>query len=138
MKVIRRGSEMSEASGPLGGAFVGTVLQKPLNVNVTPQAVEVIFVKFAPGSHTHWHIHGGGQVLYLVDGQGCVQTESGETVFVDTGDTVIAPPGEKHWHGATKIAASGAVYMACSFGEEQWMEAPEDGSLGDNSLDHSA
>jgi quercetin dioxygenase-like cupin family protein len=49
-----------------------------------------------------WHTHPGGQALFIVSGNGRVQRDDGETVRVGPGDTVYAPPGERHWHGATE------------------------------------
>lgn len=125
MNILRRGEEMRDAGAPLGGAFVGAVGQRPLHVNPEGEAVEVIFVDFAPGAHTHWHRHGSGQVLYLVSGQGFVQDENGEVAELSPGDTVIAEAGVRHWHGAAPGSNAGATYVACSFGDEAWMDAPD-------------
>ncbi len=55
---------------------------------------------FEPRARTDWHSHPAGQVLYVVDGAGFVQTADGHTVEVSPGDVVHARPGELHWHGA--------------------------------------
>src|ERR1700712_1156566 len=34
-------------------------------------------------------------------GTGLVGTRNGDVVRVRAGDTVLCPPGEEHWHGAT-------------------------------------
>ena len=115
---------MEDSGPPLGGAFVGDVAQRPLHVNQQGEPVEVIFVQFAPHSHTHWHRHGAGQVLYLVSGRGYVEDEHGNAATLSPGDTVIAQPGVRHWHGAAPTCDEGATYVACSFGDEAWMDAP--------------
>lgn len=62
--------------------------------------VRVLGVHFEPGARTNWHSHPAGQVLYVVGGEGLVQTADGRTVEVASGDVVHSPPGELHWHGA--------------------------------------
>lgn len=123
MKVVRRNVRMKEAGSPLGGAFVGAVSQLPLLVYDTEQSVELIFVEFGAAAHTHWHTHDAGQVLLLVEGEGTVVTED-ESVTLSAGDCVIAPPGERHWHGSIPGSAGGAVFLAASLGGEEWFEAP--------------
>jgi len=36
----------------------------------------------------------------VTEGRGLVQARGGEIVEVQPGDTIYAPPGEWHWHGA--------------------------------------
>lgn len=60
----------------------------------------MIAVQFSPGARSDWHSHPAGQTLYVVSGAGLVQTEDGSTIEISVGDTVHAPPGEVHWHGA--------------------------------------
>lgn len=63
-------------------------------------AVRALRVTFAPGARTAWHAHPGGQVLHVVDGVGRVQSAGGPVRPLRPGDTVVAGPGEQHWHGA--------------------------------------
>jgi quercetin dioxygenase-like cupin family protein len=56
-------------------------------------------VTFAPGARTVWHSHTTDQVLVITAGHGIVATEAEER-RVRTGDMVIVPAGEQHWHGA--------------------------------------
>ncbi|MEV4343557.1 cupin domain-containing protein [Actinoplanes sp. NPDC049596] len=72
-------------------------------------------VYFAPGARTPWHSHPEGQIIHVVAGSGLIQVrDGGATVAIGAGDTVVAPPGEWHWHGAdpdsamTMIAVQGA------------------------------
>ncbi|MDH3498481.1 MAG: cupin domain-containing protein [Acidimicrobiia bacterium] len=66
----------------------------------TEERLNVLGVHFEPGARTDWHTHPEGQVLYVVGGEGLVQTADGETVEITAGDVVYSPPGELHWHGA--------------------------------------
>jgi quercetin dioxygenase-like cupin family protein len=57
-------------------------------------------VTFEPGARTAWHTHPLGQVLYVTDGCGRVQSAGGPIEQVRPGDVVWFAPGESHWHGA--------------------------------------
>ena len=63
--------------------------------------VQAAIVSFNPGARLNFHTHAHEQVLYVIDGTGIVATEKEERV-VTTGAVVVFPPGERHWHGATK------------------------------------
>ena len=64
----------------------------------TPMRVNV--VRFAPGARNAWHAHALGQTLHVTDGVGRVQARGGPLTEVRAGDTIVAAPGEWHWHGA--------------------------------------
>src|SRR5204863_8440939 len=66
-----------------------------------PSRLRVNVVRFAPGARTAWHRHGMGQTLHVTDGIGLVQSRGDQAVVMRPGDTVHAPPGEWHWHGAS-------------------------------------
>ena len=66
----------------------------------TEDGLNVLGVHFDAGARTNWHTHPDGQVLYVVGGEGLVQTDGGDTVEVEAGDVIYSPPGEVHWHGA--------------------------------------
>lgn len=83
--------------------FTGAVRFGPLSRS-DDRSLSALGVLFEPGARTDWHSHPDGQVLYVTSGAGRVQTEGGETVAVSAGDVVYAPPGEKHWHGATETS----------------------------------
>jgi quercetin dioxygenase-like cupin family protein len=84
------------ASGP--EHFSGTVWNCRLSEAETEMTM--IAVQFAPGSRSDWHSHPAGQLLYVVSGAGLVQTDDGSTREISPGDVVVAPAGERHWHGA--------------------------------------
>jgi quercetin dioxygenase-like cupin family protein len=57
-------------------------------------------VELKDGARATWHSHPRGQILVVISGLGQVQAEGGEIVELEPGDSVWAPPGERHWHGA--------------------------------------
>ncbi|MFF7190427.1 cupin domain-containing protein [Streptomyces sp. NPDC008222] len=76
--------------------------------------LSMLRVHFAPGARTDWHCHPCGQILHAVDGVGVIQLRGEDVRTIRAGDTVVAPAGEWHWHGAavdammTMIAVQGA------------------------------
>ena len=77
-----------------------------LDLLATPQEgdqrMTVGLVRFAPGSRTAWHRHARGQTLHVRSGVALVQSRGAAVVEVRPGQTVYCPPGEEHWHGATR------------------------------------
>jgi quercetin dioxygenase-like cupin family protein len=61
--------------------------------------MSISIVQFGAGARTRMHRHTGDQLLYVVGGIGKVGTASDEQV-VSTGDFILIPSGEEHWHGA--------------------------------------
>ena len=80
--------------------FTGDVYVTPIHKGDVPSRLTAVHVRFTPAARTHWHSHEVGQTLHVMDGVGLVGTRDGEVVWVRAGDTVVAPPGEEHWHGA--------------------------------------
>ena len=104
------------------GAFTGDADQRTVHAREEPSAVRVSFVRFAPGTTTHWHSHSGGQVLHTVDGEGRAQLRGEAVVTLRPGDTLVAAPAEEHWHGAGPD--SGMTHLAVTIGEVTWLEPP--------------
>jgi len=94
-----------------------------------PGDVRVSRVRHDPGVHTSWHVHRGGQVIYVESGRGLVQKWGGEIQEMRAGDIVYTAPGEKHWHGAAP--GSSLTIVATSIGETEWLERvqPPNGKL---------
>lgn len=86
--------------GP-GQIFTGDVYIDLIHWGEEPSRIAANLVRFTPGARTHWHSHGLGQTLYVVDGVGLVATRDGTIVRIRPGDTVYSPSAEEHWHGAT-------------------------------------
>jgi quercetin dioxygenase-like cupin family protein len=68
-------------------------------------------VKFAPGARTKFHTHTGEQLLFCLEGKGIVATKT-EQINVGPGTVVYFPPGEIHWHGATKDSSFAHISIA--------------------------
>lgn len=118
MRVIRAADRMKGETQAPTGRFHGTALQHL--VHETPERTRESFVSFEPGAHTHWHVHGGGQLLYIVDGRMRVQAWGASMLRLQPGDTVISAPGEKHWHGAD--VGTPLTQLAITSGEVTWLE----------------
>jgi quercetin dioxygenase-like cupin family protein len=100
MEIARGGSQPSTK----GSAewFTGQVRVDPLFKAQAPARTTGGSVTFEPGARTAWHTHPLGQTLIITAGCGWVQREGGPVEEVRPGDVVWFPPGEKHWHGATR------------------------------------
>lgn len=118
MRVIKSNERLQgELRAPVG-RFHGRATQIPLVE--TNELTRESFVHFEPGAHTHWHVHSGGQLLHIVEGEARAQAWGGEVHSVSAGDTVISPPGEKHWHGAS--AEAPMMQLAITSGDVDWQE----------------
>jgi quercetin dioxygenase-like cupin family protein len=82
--------------------FIGDVWIDPLASGEEPSRIRVSLVRFAPGARNAWHAHAVGQTLHVTEGVGRVQSRGGDVVEIRAGDTIHTPPGEWHWHGATR------------------------------------
>jgi quercetin dioxygenase-like cupin family protein len=121
MKVIKTADRIGGEARQPKGRFHGPALQHTLHE--TAEETRASFVRFEPGTHTHWHKHSGGQVIHIVEGDARVQAW-GETMrSLGVGETAIAPPNEKHWHGAT--ADGPMTQLALTSGEVTWLEDAE-------------
>ena len=83
----------------------------------------VSWVRFTDGGRSNWHAHRGGQVLHVVEGEGCVVTEGHGVTRLHTGMVVRTPPGVPHWHGAVRGRAMTHVAVTC--GETDWPDPPK-------------
>jgi quercetin dioxygenase-like cupin family protein len=81
-------------------SFTGTVWMDEIVVGTSPSRMRATRVSFTPGARTNWHTHPVGQVLHVLSGVGRYQQEGQQVVALLPGDTVIIPPGARHWHGA--------------------------------------
>jgi quercetin dioxygenase-like cupin family protein len=104
------------------GTFTGTVWGDPLLPATDGVGINTVY--FAPSARTHWHRHEGGQVLHVTSGEGWVGVRGGPVERMRAGDTVWAPPGEEHWHGATGDAF--LVHVAVSLGQIEWLDPVRD------------
>ena len=121
MRVAKRGraGTPAELRGP---TFTGRVWADP--VFAAEGGIMVNNVFFEPAARTHWHRHEVAQVLYVLAGEGRVQSRDGTGAQLQVGDTVHIPGGEEHWHGAA--AGSFLLHLAVSVGATQWLDAVSD------------
>ena len=80
--------------------FTGDVWVDVIAQGEEPSRIRVAAVRFSPGARSAWHAHAVGQTLRVTEGHGLAQSRGGTVVEIRPGDTVYAPPGEWHWHGA--------------------------------------
>ena len=109
----RPSGQMSEERGP---TFTGQVWADPVLPNTGQATINTVF--FTPAAHTFWHHHEQGQILQVVAGLGLVCAEDTRAELIRSGDVVWAPPGERHWHGATAGSIMG--HVAISLGTTVW------------------
>jgi quercetin dioxygenase-like cupin family protein len=85
-----------------------------------PSRVRSSIVRFAPGARNAWHRHAVGQTLHVLEGRGLAQARGDEILEIRPGDTIVTPPGQWHWHGATPehFLTHFTVYEAADDGEE--------------------
>jgi quercetin dioxygenase-like cupin family protein len=114
MDVIARG----DTSTVYGGRFSGPVELEMLRLAPDGTVPDVAVVRFAAGSLSTWHAHPGGQLLYVLEGRARVGTEVDGTVELLPGTLVVAPPGERHWHGAA--ADRPAAVLSLAWGTTDW------------------
>ena len=119
-------NEQAGPSGKTGSQFTGQV--SAYLTMASTDGVTINTVCFAPGARTYWHSHEKGQVIFVLAGRGLVQAEGGPAFTLRAGDTVWAPPGERHWHGAT--GESFIAHTAISLGATSWGEPVSDEEHG--------
>jgi quercetin dioxygenase-like cupin family protein len=70
--------------------------------DIPPEDTELtaMTVELQDGARTVWHSHPRGQILVAISGLGQVQAEEADVIELRPGDSIWAPPGERHWHGA--------------------------------------
>jgi quercetin dioxygenase-like cupin family protein len=105
-----------------GPTFTGRVWADPVLPGEAGIVVNNVF--FEPRSRTHWHTHEVAQVLYVLAGEGRVQSRDGTGEMLTAGDTVHIPAGEEHWHGAAPD--SFVLHLAVSIGKTDWLEPVSD------------
>ncbi|UKT64277.1 cupin domain-containing protein [Pedobacter mucosus] len=65
-----------------------------------------------PDARLNWHVHPGGQILIITDGEGYYQEKGKPKRIVKKGEVIKSLPGVEHWHGATP--KKGVTYIATS------------------------
>ena len=98
--------------------FTGDMFIDSVGRGLGDAPVSVGLVHFTPGARTAWHSHSVGQSLYVTEGEGRVQARGEPVVVLQPGDTLFAPGGEWHWHGAAPDHLM--THLAVSEGEASW------------------
>jgi len=115
--VMEHRAKSPTVKGP-SDRFTGDVFIDALAHSHGGSPVTVAHVHFTPGARTAWHSHSVGQSLYVSEGEGRIQVRGEQPVVLRPGDTVFAPGGEWHWHGAAPDHVM--THLAVSEGEAEW------------------
>lgn len=111
-----------------GGRFTGTVELEMLNTAVPEgtgdragvDQADTALVHFRDGGVTFWHVHPGGQQLFVVSGRARVGNEADGEVSLAVGALVICPANEPHWHGAAE--GENTTLLAITWGTTEWTD----------------
>jgi quercetin dioxygenase-like cupin family protein len=125
---IRRAGSQPSGKAPADW-FSGQVRIDPLFEAPDPARVVSASVTFEPGARTAWHTHPLGQTLIVTAGSARAQRWGGPIEEIRPGDVVWFPPGEKHWHGASRTTAMThiAIQERLNGKTVDWMEKVDDG-----------
>jgi quercetin dioxygenase-like cupin family protein len=120
---IRRSGSQASSKGS-ADYFTGAVRIDPLIEAPAPARVRAAIVTFEPGARTAWHTHPLGQTLIVTGGSGLAQRWGGPIEEIRPGDVIWFPPGEKHWHGATRTTGMTHVAVQEQLGGKavDWLE----------------
>jgi quercetin dioxygenase-like cupin family protein len=119
---IVQGRAEGAASEQRAATITGEAWFDPVLPATDGTTITTVF--FTPGARTFWHSHERGQILQVLSGRGLICTAGEEPREIGAGDTVWVPPGERHWHGATRD--SFLSHTAISLGTTHWAEEVAD------------
>ncbi|MGH2722200.1 MAG: cupin domain-containing protein [Actinomycetota bacterium] len=100
--------------------FTGEVERRSLRGSGGPG---ISWVRFVDGARSNWHTHHGGQLLHVLEGEGCVVTEGAGVTELRAGLVVRTAPGIRHWHGA--LRGRTMTHLAVTCGDTEWPDPPE-------------
>jgi quercetin dioxygenase-like cupin family protein len=98
--------------------FTGEVWLDPIVRGEPPSRLSMSAVHFTPGARTAWHSHSLGQMLYVTEGEGRIQSRGADIVTIRSGDVIHTPPDEWHWHGASPEHFM--THLTMTEGEANW------------------
>ena len=121
MKITPRAQALDELT-PLDVAhFTGKAGAHALLPAAAPlPPTSASLVRFEAGARNHWHAHGGGQLMIVVEGEGWVQARRADPQRIHVGDAVLTEANEEHWHGAGRGGPFAHVVLNIS--ETRWLE----------------
>ena len=105
------------AKGP-AERFTGDVWVDSIAQAQAPSRLSVGIVHFTPGARSAWHSHTLGQTLYVLEGEGRVQSRGEPIVTIRAGNVVWTPADEWHWHGAAPDHFM--AHMSMTEGSAEW------------------
>ena len=108
--------------------FTGDVWMDGIAEAEEPSGLKVIAVHFAPGARTAWHRHSLGQTLYVIEGEGLVQSRGEPIATIRPGDVVYTSADEWHWHGATPDHFM--THLSITEGDAEWAIHVKDTEYG--------
>ncbi len=125
--IIARSGSQPSRSGPAEN-FTGSVRVDPLFQAKAPARASGALVTFEAAARSAWHTHPLGQILIVTAGVGRVQRFGDPVDEIRQGDIVWIPPGQKHWHGASRNSSMAhiAISEALDGPAVQWMEKVSD------------
>ena len=98
--------------------FTGDVWVDSIAQGTAPSRLSVGIVHFTPGARSAWHSHTLGQTLYVLEGEGRVQSRGEPIVTIRAGNVVWTPADEWHWHGAAPDHFM--AHMSMTEGSAEW------------------
>jgi quercetin dioxygenase-like cupin family protein len=112
--------------------FTGTARIQPLFEANEPSRANGASVTFEPGARTAWHTHPLGQTLIVTAGAGRVARWGEPAQAIGRGDVVWIPPGQKHWHGASRTTELTHIAIQEHVGGKNvdWLEHVTDEQYG--------
>lgn len=108
--------------------FTGDVWIDPIARGGEGSSLTVAAVHFTPGARTAWHSHSRGQTLFVIEGQGLVQSRGEPVTGIRVGDTVFTPAHEWHWHGAAPDHFM--THLSLTEGDAEWGDHVTDAEYG--------
>ncbi len=91
----------SEGESAPAEYFTGGVTIKNLVPDDSVFQCIISNVAFEKGARTNWHIHPGGQIILVIEGEGLYQEKGNAIQIMKKGDVVKFNPFVEHWHGAS-------------------------------------
>jgi len=109
----------------------GTVWLNELSASDSTFSYSISVASFAPGAKLDWHIHPGGQILLITEGDGYYQERGKPVQVVHKGDVVKCLPGVEHWHGAAPTSSFNYVATTpTQKGKTIWLKRVTDKEYG--------
>lgn len=91
------------ADGFIGGKIFGQFI---VTEKQGAKIAHLGLVRFAKGARNKFHTHKNEEIMIITEGKGIVATKDKEYICTP-GMIIYLPPGEVHWHGATKDSTFG-------------------------------